>query len=201
MPNTTGKKTIQKKPVSDVVKKGDNAELEKEYTSAKMEAAKEATQDIAPAVDPNERVVVRSCVDGELVYIAAVGDVGYTVRWGEYGAENVMTVKHLQDMRNTQRGFFERNWITIEGDRAPVIRDYLHIEQYYTQINTFDDVDSKFVEFNKNPDAIEPFIENLNSGLKEVFARRAYALIQDGRLSNYKSIKALENALGYDFNE
>lgn len=210
--SSTTKRTPAKKATTSDAKKIDDKisykELEKRYlellTSNQESQSSNQTKDITnngTDIDLNEQVNVRSCCDGELIYIATVGDVGFTVRWSEFGTTNIMSIKQLQDMRNTQRRFFENNWITIESPKRKKILEYLYVDQYYSKIGTFDDIDNTFVKFNSDPSLVEDFVSNISDGLKEVFARRAYSLIQEGKLTNYNAIKTLERELGYEFDD
>ena len=80
-----------------------------------MENTKSAKS--AKKVALSEVIDVQSCIIGKLIWKSK--RTGYKIVWNEYGEKNPMTVEDLLDMRNGDRRFFERNWVILDGDRAP----------------------------------------------------------------------------------
>lgn len=147
------------------------------------------------AVDLNELVEVKSCVYGELSYIARSGD---EVKWESFGDVAWMTVGALMEMRNSQRDFFEKQWIVLCGDNAQAVLDYLQIDKYYKVINELEDFDKIFTY---TPEEIPAVVSELPDSTKETIARRAYAKIKDGELDSKKMIDVLQTSLGYNLED
>ena len=130
---------------------------------------------------------------GKLIYISSKS-MGYQVTWGTYGDSEPIELSELMSMRNSQKAFFENNWITMDDD---IIR-YLGVEAYYTNVPKTEDFDSIF---NKSPKEIIETVSKFSKGLKETIAIRAVELIESGELDSRKSIDALEKALSIELIE
>lgn len=154
-----------------------------------------ARKKITP-VDRNDLVEVRSCVYGELNYVSY--STGNRITWQTFDDPNWITVADLMEMRNSQRAFFEKNWVVLVGDNAKDVMQYLQIERYYKTISTIEDIDEIF---NYPVEDVPAIIEKLSDSTKETLARRAYALINSGELDSKKMINTLEDVLGYDLTE
>ena len=178
---------------------------EEKKTPAKKAPAKktaEAPAKEAPArkklkpVDRNELVEVKSCVYGSLEYISYA--TGSSIKWETFGDTNWVTVSDLMEIRNSQRAFFEKQWIMPVGDNAGDVIAYLQLDKYY---KTFSSLESFDEIFSYDPSEIPAVIAKLSDSTKETIARRAYALIESGELDSNKMITALQDALGYDLTE
>lgn len=163
-------------------------------TTTKKPAAP-ARKKIKP-VDLNELVEVQSCVYGSLDYISY--GTGHKISWQTFGDSNWVTVGDLMEMRNSQRAFFEKQWIVLVGDNAPAVMQYLQIDKYYKNIKSTEDFDEIFTY---DPSEIPGVVEKLSESIKETIARRAYMLIETGELNDYRVITALEETLGYDLKD
>lgn len=187
----------------EVVETAETSESKK--TPAKKAPTKKTTEEptkAAPArkklkpVDRNELVEVKSCVYGSLEYISY--GTGNSIKWNTFGDTNWVTVADLMEIRNSQRIFFERQWIMPVGDNANDVIAYLQLEKYY---KTFSSLESFDEIFNYDPSDIPAVIEKLSDSTRETIARRAYALIETGELDSNKMITALQDSLGYDLTE
>jgi hypothetical protein len=121
--------------------------------------------------------------------------------WNEFGNEQQLPIDELVTMSNTQRTFFEENWVVIDGfcDEEYQkftdydIYDYLQVSRFYDKTlcpRNIDDVFSMSV-----PD-IETKVPNMSRGVKNTIILRANDFIKIGKLDSLKTIKALEKALG-----
>ena len=164
-------------------------------TPAKKSPAPPVRKKIKP-VDLNELVEVQSCVYGSMDYISY--GTGHKISWQTFGDTNWVTVGDLMEMRNSQRAFFEKQWVVLVGDNAADVMQYLQIDKYYNKIKSTEDFDEVF---NYSPEEISAVVANLSESTKETLARRAFMLIESGELNNYQVITALENALGYDLKD
>lgn len=149
-----------------------------------------------PKVSLNDLVEVQSCVYGELIYVSK--QTGNRILWDDFGSSNPMTIQELLDMRNAQRKFFEAVWITLVGDNAQSVIDYLQVGRFYNKISSIDDFDEIF---NYDPADIPSIVGNMSASMKEIIARRAYALVQDGALDSRRMIDAIESATGFEIME
>ena len=197
MANTTKKVTntadeVVETPVVETIVEAQETKSETKAVTAK----KTPTTRTLEKIDPNELIEVQSCTYGELTYISR--KTGYQIIWDDFGCTNPVTVGDLIDMRNGQKRFFEEPWIVLLGDRAPIIIDYLQVGKYYKNISKLEDFDEIF---NYEPADIPAVVKELSQGTKEIIARRAYALIQDGELDSRKMIEAIESATGFKISE
>lgn len=143
-------------------------------------------------VKDSDSIDVKSCVIGRLVWKSP--RTGYRIIWDEFGVSNPMTVEELRDMRNGSRKFFENNWVVLEGDDAEDVMKYLQLDKYYKEFASVEDIDSIF-EY--EPDEILAIVKKFNFGLKELVARRAATLKNEGALDSVKVIEAVEKATGF----
>lgn len=143
-------------------------------------------------VSLDETIDVKSCFMGKLNWTSK--KTGYNLKWSEFGDVNPMTVSELLDMRNGDRRFFEEHWVSLVGERAKPIMEYLQISKYYKDINTVDDID---VIFTYAPDEIVAVVSNFDSHNKELVALRAASLIKEDKLDSLKVIAAVKEATGY----
>ena len=93
---------------------------------AKRDAEKEAQLDTMVTVVCN--------TIGGATYISKKAS-GYIVEWEDFGSEEYMELGELVAMRNTDRRFFEDNWITLEDTDeydAMQLYEFLKVAKYYT---------------------------------------------------------------------
>jgi hypothetical protein len=150
-------------------------------------------------------VRVRSNVFGQLIYKSK--KTGYQIEWDNSITPQYFTLDELQEMRNTQRKFFERNWVIIDGfvdDELSAsysieeILDYLHVKEYYKNFLCPENVDDLF----KLPvDEIEKRLLTTSDGNKDLIVVRANELIQNGVLDSMRVILTLEKALNCELSQ
>lgn len=180
----------------------------KKKTATKKSASKEPvivediTQKTAKPAPPKMREVqmtdvveVKSCVYGMLKWKSP--SIGMIV-WDSFGESNYLTVANLFEMRNRDRSFFEKNWICIEGANAPAVLDFLQVSRFYKGLVAIEDYDELLFG---DADEAKIRIEKLPPAVKETIARRAYALIGEGRLDSRRMIEAVEETTGFDLSE
>ena len=146
--------------------------------------------------DPNTRVEVKSNFYGTLFYQSSV--TGTVVEWSNYGDVNIMTLAELKNMRNSQRRFFVDNWVTIIGEDAQEILEWLQIDKYYGEYSDIGDIDEVF---DWTPAKIKSEVSKMPSGLKNSIALKAYDMIEGGELDSINKIRAIEEATGCDLME
>jgi hypothetical protein len=123
---------------------------------------------------------------------------GYIVEWEDFGSEEYMELGELVAMRNTDRRFFEDNWIVLEDTDeydAMQIYEFLKVAKYYTNVFTSRNIDELF---SYSKDKIAKTISTLSRGMKETIAVRAKQKLDDNTLDK-NIVDTLESALGIQF--
>lgn len=184
------------------------ADLEKQYAEKLEEEKSKLTSTITLGkripkkskidIPTNTIIPVRSGVHGILTY-SSKKTFGYIVDWDDYGSVEFLEYSELLSMRNTQRSFFENNWIFIEDTdeySAEEIYKALVVDKYYSDVVTGEDLEELFT---MTPDEINKTVSTLSSGVKQNIASVAKSKIESGEFDSINRIKALENALGLEF--
>lgn len=123
---------------------------------------------------------------------------GYIVEWEDFGSEEYMELGELVAMRNTDRRFFEDNWITLEDTDeydAMQLYEFLKVAKYYKNVFTSRNIDELF---SYSKDKIIKTISTLSRGMKETIAVRAKQKLDDDTLDK-NIVETLESALGFQF--
>lgn len=140
---------------------------------------------------PDDKILVKNNVMGPLCYESSRRD-GFSIYWDHFGDGELIPFSELQTMRNTQRRFFEEQWVYIED--ADVIRA-LGVERWYKNMLTSDNFDTLF---KMSPDEIISRVEIMSQSMKENVRHRALQLINQGKLDSMKRIRALNQSLDCD---
>ena len=198
MSKTTNTKTTNKK-TQTAEKTVATAEATHVVESAQVEEMTEAKKEVveiktAPrkVFTPDTEVEVASNTAGRLVYVSKKTSERF--EWTRLDDTNWMTIDELTTMRNTQRGFFENNWVKIVGDDANEIIKYLRLDKYY---DNFVDMSNLKKILTLGRDEIINKVSGLKSEIKDAIASAAKQAITDGELSDLTAIRALERAIGY----
>lgn len=123
---------------------------------------------------------------------------GYIVEWEDFGSEEYMELGELVAMRNTDRRFFEDNWITLEDTDeydAMQLYEFLKVAKYYKNVFTSRNIDELF---SYSKDKIIKTVSTLSRGMKETIAVRAKQKLDDDTLDR-NIVETLESALGFQF--
>lgn len=164
-------------------------------TDATVNATKEAKAQ-APKVRKiklDEFVDVQSNVVGKLIWKSQ--KTGYKIIWNEFGDINPMQVSDLLDMRNGARAFFVNNWVTLLGDRADAILDYLQVAKYYEDVKAPEDLDNIILG---DTEDLATIIGNLSPNIKEALVYRARQLYEEGTFNDAKNVAAIKRETGVD---
>ena len=109
-----------------------------------------------------------------------------------------MELGELVAMRNTDRRFFEDNWIVLEDTDeydAMQLYEFLKVSKYYNNVFTSRNVDELF---SYSKDKIAKTISTLSRGMKETIAARAKQKLDENTLDK-NIIDILESSLGIQF--
>jgi hypothetical protein len=198
------KKKIETEPSIEATKDVNVAEV----TEPKVEVAKEEVNTVSEAKERNQRkadipnsyeIPVRSNVSGGLTYVSRKNK-GLEFHWDHTGDVEYIEYSELISMRNTQRKFFENNWIVIEDSdyTADEVYRALSVQKFYEfGLNSIDDV------FTLSEDSLKELAAKASKGLKDNIILRARSLYNDGSdlFDSSKRVKAFEEAFGISFNE
>lgn len=170
--------------------------LQKNITVDKITTAKRIQSTIKI---PLETIVPVTCnVEGGAVYTSKKIN-GYIVEWDEYGSTEYMELAELVSMRNTDRRFFEDNWVICEDTedyKAMQIYDFLKVAKYYANVFTPENIDTIF---NEEPKQIIKIVSTLSEGMKSTIATRAKIKVDAKEIDSNSKIEALESALDVKF--
>ncbi len=189
------------------------AEIEAQIRAEYSQSLKEKLSSEKPVVDkavtadnlqkmmkiPLDTVVPVTCnVQGGAIYVSKKL-IGHIVVWDEYGSTEYVELSELVAMRNSDRRFFQDNWIVCEDTSdytAVQIYSFLKVSQYYEHVFTPENIDSIFDESPKN---IIKMIAPLSAGMKNTIATRAKIKIDAKEIDSNSKIEALEAVLGIEF--
>lgn len=159
--------------------------------SPAVKAVEKTSEPLPRTFSPDDYISVKNNVMGPLVYNSTKND-GTSVSWSHFGDEELMRYSELQTMRNTQRRFFEEQWVYIED--AEILKA-LGVDQFYKDALTSSDFDSLF---RMSSAEIERRISIMSPSMKENVRIRATKLVKEGKLDSLKKIRTLNKALGCD---
>lgn len=187
-----GKNTRTKKAETVVEVTTDAIETKEEIVEMPVEKPVETLKPARKVFDANTEVEVASNVAGRLVYVSKKTSERF--EWTRLDDTNWMTIDELTTMRNTQRGFFENNWVKIVGEDANDIVTFLRLEKYY---ENFVDMANLSDILTMGKDEIAKKVSGLKYEIKDAIASAAKQAISEGELSDLTAIRALEKAIGY----
>ena len=127
------------------------AEYEEKLKNATVTNSEDTTKPIVKTTKatriPLDTMVTVVCnTIGGATYISKKA-AGYIVEWEDFGSEEYMELGELVAMRNTDRRFFEDNWIILEDTDdydAMQLYEFLKVAKYYTNVFTSRNIDELF---------------------------------------------------------
>lgn len=182
------------------------AEYEKKLKDAEAKVSKsdkEETSAVAKKIQSSVRIpldtivpVICNTVGG--AFYSSKKIMGYTVEWEDIGSVEYMELGELSSMKNTDKRFFEDNWIVFDDTEeytASELYDFLKVSKYYKNVLTPDNIDEIFTY---PKDEIVKTISTLSRGMKETVAVRAKHKLDENTLDK-NIIDILESSLGIQF--
>lgn len=145
---------------------------------------------VTKEIDQNQMITVRNGFRGVLVYESARTHEVY--KWEAFGDEQPIELRELRNAKSSAKGFFTNNWFMFDGADQWVL-EYLGVQQFYQNALSVDNFDKLF---SGTSASIEKAVAGLPDGQKAAVAFRAKQLIDEGKFDSYKTISALEKALG-----
>ena len=202
MAQRSGKKTKTAKAEDAIIETvvENTAETEKNNIVEAAEntgTVNKKTKEVVPfksavVITPTMEVEVASNKAGTLIYVSKKTSEKF--EWNAIGDTNWMTVEELATMRNTQRAFFENNWVKVVDENADDIIRHLRLVKYY----------ENFIDLSELEDIVQmeasdiiALISPMNKEIKDNLASEAKGMIENGDLNNLGIIRALEKAIGY----
>lgn len=165
--------------------------------SDKTESTKIVNKPKAQRIPLDTMITVVCNTIGGATYISKKAS-GYIVEWEDFGSEEYMELGELVAMRNTDRRFFEDNWITLEDTDeydAMQLYEFLKVAKYYKNVFTSRNIDDLF---SYSKEKIIKTISTLSRGMKETIAVRAKQKLDEDTLDR-NIVETLESALGFQF--
>lgn len=182
------------------------AEYEKKLKDAEAKVSKsdkEETSAVAKKIQGSVRIpldtivpVICNTVGG--AFYSSKKIMGYTVEWEDIGSVEYMELGELSSMKNTDKRFFEDNWIVFDDTEeytTSELYDFLKVSKYYKNVLTPDNIDEIFTY---PKDEIVKTISTLSRGMKETVAVRAKQKLDENTLDK-NIIDILESSLGIQF--
>ena len=182
------------------------AEYEKKLKDAEAKVSKsdkEETSAVAKKIQSSVRIpldtivpVICNTVGG--AFYSSKKIMGYTVEWEDIGSVEYMELGELSSMKNTDKRFFEDNWIVFDDTEeytTSELYDFLKVSKYYKNVLTPDNIDEIFTY---PKDEIVKTITTLSRGMKETVAVRAKQKLDENTLDK-NIIDILESSLGIQF--
>lgn len=175
------------------------AELESANTEKVLE--KQISKKRRIKLEDNDLVRVKSNVFGKLFYKNS--RTGDEYNWESHDDEQDLYVSDLREMKGTQRSFFAKNWIMIEGlteyneenedTTVEDIYNFLQVQQYYKDVLCPDNLPSVL---NMSIDELQEKVPKMSEGVRLSLIILANTQIADGTMDSIKKIKALEELFG-----
>lgn len=176
---------------------------EAENKVVELEAEKENTAEVAKKIQSSVRIpldtivpVICNTIGG--AFYSSKKIMGYTVEWDDIGSVEYMELGELSSMKNTDKRFFEDNWIVFDNTEeytATELYDFLKVSKYYKNILTPENIDEVFTY---SKDKLVKTISTLSRGMKETIAVRAKQKMDENTLDK-NIIDVLESSLGIQF--
>lgn len=143
-----------------------------------------------------------SNVKGHLTYISK-SPTGTSAEWDEFGSYQYLDVRELLLMRNTQKRFFDDNWISIkdtdDGEyTADDIYKFLRVDDKYGEFYDADNIES-FFDLNK--EQMEAKVSKMSRGMKELLSIMAVDKFDRGEIDSIKKKDAIIEVLGIKLDE
>lgn len=145
------------------------------------------------AIPMDALVMVKSAVNGKLVYVSKRLN-GYIETWNGMGEEIPMEMAELYSMKNTDKSFFTENWIEVD----PIVLRDLQMERFYKDAVSITDLDDIF---ELEGDELRQAISKMKENTKNAFALEAVNRLENGTLTNFRTISIIEEMLNCEIYE
>lgn len=141
-------------------------------------------------------------VKGGLIYTSTRAG-GMNAEWSEFGEMQYLDIRELLLMRNTQKRFFNDNWISLkdtdDGEyTADDVYKFLRVDDKY---GDFYDVDNIESFFDLNEKQMTDKVSKMSRGMKDLVAVMALDKIENDEIDSVKKRRAIIKVLGLEIGE
>lgn len=138
--------------------------------------------------DRNRQVIVRSCVDGRVIYKSKHS--GMTWKWLEKGAYEVLTVEELLNMESQSHKFLHSPWLMVDDED---IIEAFNLAELYDLVAKVEDIDS-FI--NMSLDEQKQIYNKLPKASQNQVYNHICFKVDSGEIDSRAKIRELEDLLG-----
>ena len=141
-------------------------------------------------------------VKGGLIYISTRNG-GMNAEWSEFGELQYLDIRELLLMRNSQKRFFNDNWISLkdtdDGEyTADEIYKFLRVDDKYGDFYDADNIESFFDLTEKQ--MVEK-VSKMSRGMKDLVSVMALDKIENDEIDSVKKRRAIIKVLGLEISE
>lgn len=141
-------------------------------------------------------------VKGGLIYVSSRAG-GMNAEWSEFGEMQYLDVRELLLMRNTQKRFFNDNWISLkdtdDGEyTAEDIYKFLRVDDKYGDFYDADNIES-FFDLTESQMADK--VSKMSRGMKDLVSVMALDKIENDEIDSVKKRRAIIKTLGLEISE
>ena len=138
--------------------------------------------------DRNRQVIVRSCVDGRVIYKSKRS--GMTWKWLEKGAYEVLTVEELLNMESQSHKFLHSPWLMVDDED---IIEAFNLAELYDLVAKVEDIDS-FI--NMTLDEQKQIYNKLPKASQNQVYNHICFKVDSGEIDSRAKIRELEDLVG-----
>ena len=138
--------------------------------------------------DRNRQVIVRSCVDGRVIYKSKRS--GMTYKWLEKGAYEVLTVEELLNMESQSHKFLHSPWLMVDDED---IIEAFNLAELYDLVAKVEDIDS-FI--NMTLDEQKQIYNKLPKASQNQVYNHICFKVDSGEIDSRAKVRELEDLVG-----
>ena len=138
--------------------------------------------------DRNRQVIVRSCVDGRVIYKSKRS--GMTWKWLEKGAYEVLTVEELLNMESQSHKFLHSPWLMVDDED---IIEAFNLAELYDLVAKVEDIDS-FI--NMSLDEQKQIYNKFPKASQNQVYNHICFKVDSGEIDSRAKIRELEDLVG-----
>ena len=138
--------------------------------------------------DRNRQVIVRSCVDGRVIYKSKRS--GMTWKWLEKGAYEVLTVEEMLNMESQSHKFLHSPWLMVDDED---IIEAFNLAELYDLVAKVEDIDS-FI--NMTLDEQKQIYNKLPKASQNQVYNHICFKVDSGEIDSRAKVRELEDLVG-----
>lgn len=134
--------------------------------------------------DRNRQVVVRSCIEGRVIYKSKRS--GMTYKWLEKGAYEILTIDELLNMESQSQKFLHSPWLMVDDED---IIEAFNLAELYDLVAKVEDIDS-FINMSLGEQ--KQIYNKLPKSLQNQVYNHIYNKVESGEIDSRAKIRELE---------